>query len=502
MSRGLSYTGFVAGITSRRSPATLRCMTAPTALGISFGMLSPSDFTPEEQAQIVALARRLPPPMQSYRADPVGFVHRILGEETWSGQDRILQAVRDERHVAVQACFGPGKSWTAARLVCWWLSVWPEGSAFAVTTAPTFNQVRAILWQEIARAHAGRLPGRLNQTEWLIGDRLVGLGRSPKDTASTLASPAFQGIHAERVLAVIDEASGVSPSVFAAVEGFATTEGSRVLAIGNPDDPSGEFARRCARWHNIRLSAFDTPAFTGEQVSAQLSRVLVSKTWVEERRAEWGEGSPLWKSRVLGEFPDTAEDALFSLAGVQAATVRELDAGEPTVVSCDVARFGSDKTIIGLRQGNRYRQLLTLGQSSVTEVTGHCVRAFREHGGTIHVDEVGVGGGVVDSLREQGLPVLGLNAGAGAMDSQRFANTRAEWFWGLRERMAEIAIPADPELIAELVGLRWKVDARGRILVESKEDMRKRGMRSPDKADALMLAFAGQGRMLEGPLGV
>jgi hypothetical protein len=395
-----------------------------------------------------------------------------------------------------------GKSWTAARLVCWWLASNPPGSAFAVTTAPTFSQVRAILWQEIARAHAGRLPGRLNQTEWLIEDRLVALGRSPKDTASTLASAAFQGIHAERVLGIIDEAAGVSPSVFAAVEGFATTEASRVLAIGNPDDPASEFARRCARWHNIKLSVFDTPAFTGEQVSDGLLRVLPSHTWVDERRAEWGEGSPLWQSRVLGEFPDTAEDALFSLGAVQAATTREAPEGGMVVISCDVARFGNDRTVFGLRRGNRYEQLLQLGQSSVTEVTGHAVPFWRQYGGRVNVDEVGVGGGVVDSLKEQGVPVYGLNAGAGARDHERFANSRAEWSWGLRERMAEIQIPNDPELIAELVGLRWKVDSRGRVLVESKEDMRKRGLRSPDKADALMLAFSSQGRMLEGPLGV
>jgi hypothetical protein len=191
-----------------------------------------------------------------------------------------------------------------------------------------------------------------------------------------------------------------------------------------------------------------------------------------------------------------------SLAAVQAATIREASGDGPTVVSVDVARFGNDRTVFGLRRGNRYEQLLTLGQSSITEVTGHAARFWRQHGGRVHVDEVGVGGGVVDALREQQVPVSGLNAGAGARDSERFANARAEWSWGLRERMGDLQIPNDPELIGELVSLRWKVDSRGRVLVESKEDMRKRGLRSPDKADALMLAFSQHGRRLEGPLGV
>ncbi|MFH0982170.1 MAG: hypothetical protein V2A79_11585 [Planctomycetota bacterium] len=428
-------------------------------------------------------------------------MERVLGEELWSGQRAILEAVRDHRHVAVQACFGPGKSWTAARLVCWWLSVWPPGSAFAVTTAPTYAQVRAILWQEIGKAHAGRLPGFTNQTEWWIDGKLVGLGRSPQLTQTALASPAFQGIHAERVLGIIDEASGVGPSIFAAVEGFATTEGSRVLAIGNPDDPSGEFAKRCARWHSIKISAMDTPNFTGEKVSPHLGRVLVSPTWVEERRAEWGEGTPLWQSRVLGEFPEQSQDALFGLGAVQAAVVREASEDGPVIVSCDVARFGQDRTVIGLRRGNTYRELLTIASSSLTEVTGHVVRAVLEHGGTAHVDEVGVGAGVVDSLREQGVKVVGLNAGSAPRDHNRFVNARAEWFWTLRERMGELSIPGG-ELVAELVALRWQVDSRGRVQVESKEDMRRRGLRSPDKADALMLAFASSSRVYEGSLGV
>jgi phage terminase large subunit len=441
-------------------------------------------------------ARRLAGHHSNYDCDPIGFVRDVLKEAPWSGQQQIFNAVRDHRHVAVQACFGPGKSWTAARLVCWWLSVWAPGDAFAVTTAPTYAQVRAILWREIGRAHRkGGLPGRVNTSEWWIGPELVGFGRSPQYTVQDLSSTALQGIHAPHVLAVIDEAAGVHSSIFQAVEGLCTTPGSRILAIGNPDDPGSEFAKRCQTWHRITISAFDTPNLTGEQVPDDVAAHLVSPEWVEERRRDWGEESPLWQSRVLGLFPETAEDALFPLSWVQQAVDRDLKDTdpEPLIVSCDVARYGADKTVIGLRRGPVYRRLGSYPQTAITEVSGRIVQALREHrGATANVDEVGVGAGVVDSLIEQKVKVRGLNAGSGAHEKDRFVNARAEWYWGLREAFEDglIDIADDPDLISELCSLKYRVDSRGRIAIESKDDARKRGVKSPDNADCLMMAFA------------
>ena len=397
-------------------------------------------------------------------------------------------------------------SWIAARTVAWWLSAWPAGEAFAVTTAPTFSQVRAILWREIGRAHRkGGLPGRLNQTEWWIGPEIVGFGRRPRDTVEELGSAALQGIHALRVLVVVDEAAGVPPNLWDAVEGLVANPDSRVLAIGHPDDPSSPFAARCASWGSIRIPYTVTPNFTGEHVPAVVSKGLLSPVWVEEREREWGEGSPLWTSRVLAEFPGQVSDGLISLASAQAACDRELDAAEPTIVACDVARFGADRTVIGLRQGPRFRWLGVWPQTAITEVTGRIIQALREHEGAVaHVDEVGVGAGVVDSLREQGFPVVGLNAGQGAADGARFVNARAEWWWQLRLLLQDggLDLPDDPELVSELTAMRYQVDSKGRIKVESKETMKARGLRSPDKADTVMLAYASSTRMLTGPLGV
>ena len=138
--------------------------------------------------------------------DPVGWVHHRLGETIWSKQAEILVSVRDHRRTVVRASYDVGKSWSASRLAAWWLDTHAAGSAFVISTAPTFNQVRAILWREINRAHAkGKLLGRVNQTEWWIGNELVGMGRKPADYDAT----SLTGIHARYVLVIIDEAGGV-----------------------------------------------------------------------------------------------------------------------------------------------------------------------------------------------------------------------------------------------------------------------------------------------------
>ena len=174
--------------------------------------------------------------------DPVGFVCGPLGEELWSKQREIAEAVREHRHVAVRSAHDTGKSFIASRLAAWWLSVHAPGEAFVVTTAPTFAQVRAILWREIHRAHQrGKLPGRVNQTEWWIDGEIVAYGRKPAD----YDDHAFQGIHARYVLVILDEACGIPSSLWTAVETLATNEHSRVLAIGNPDSPLSQFKRVC-----------------------------------------------------------------------------------------------------------------------------------------------------------------------------------------------------------------------------------------------------------------
>jgi hypothetical protein len=246
-----------------------------------------------------------------YLNDPVGFVREVLGEELWSKQREIAESVRDYRHVAVRSAHDTGKSFVASRLAAWWLSVHEPGDAFVVTTAPTFAQVRVILWREIIRAHKrGNLLGRTNQTEWLIDEEIVAYGRKPAD----YDEDAFQGIHARYVLVILDEANGVPPGLWTAVETITTNEGCRILAIGNPDSPLSQFKQVCdpgSGWQVIHVDGLQSPNFTGEDVPDSLRALLLSPEWVEERRIAWGEDSALFESKVRGNFPKVPEGAVY-----------------------------------------------------------------------------------------------------------------------------------------------------------------------------------------------
>jgi hypothetical protein len=428
------------------------------------------------------------------RSDPVAWVNERVGSFAWSKQQEIAFSVRDHRHTAVRACHDSGKSWTAANLACWWIDVHPPGDAFVVTSAPTIAQVRAILWREMRRVHAaGGLPGEMNQTEWSIGGDLVAYGRKPSDWDEA----AFQGVHARYVLVILDEASGIAESLWTAADTLIANEGSRMLAIGNPDDPASAFAKVCrpnSGWNVIGISAFDTPNFTDELVPESLRPLLISQAWVNERRARWGEGSALWTAKVLGEFPDRSEDSLIPLSWVERARERTLRPDEEAVLGVDVARKGSSETVIALRRGGVVRCVHAKIGDDTMRTTGEVINALRMYDAAIaKVDDVGVGGGVVDRLREQRKPAVGLNGGHRPRDRQRFVNARAEWYWGLRESFehGEIDIdPADEVLAEQLCSIRYKLDSVGRIQIESKDEMRARGMASPDRADALALAFA------------
>ncbi|MFD0469917.1 hypothetical protein ACFQ0B_17485 [Nonomuraea thailandensis] len=249
--------------------------------------------------------KRLAERARKYARDPVGWVRRRLKQIVWSKQREVLESVRDNRRTAVQSGHGVGKSHTASLAASWWLDTHPPGQAFVVTTAPTYAQVRAILWRYIRRIHkAAGLPGRVNQTEWWLDDEIVAFGRKPSDHDES----AFQGIHARYVLVILDEACGVPAQLWVAADALTTNEDCRMLAIGNPDNPASEFRKVCrpgSGWHVIKISAYDSPNLTGEPIPREVAKALVGKEWVEEKRREWGEDNPLYKAKVEGSSPRT-----------------------------------------------------------------------------------------------------------------------------------------------------------------------------------------------------
>jgi len=441
-----------------------------------------------------------------YGSDPVRWVRERLRQTAWSKQREILAALQHHRRVAVRSCHGVGKSHIASVAVAHWLDTHPPGEAFVVTTAPTAAQVRAILWRYIRRAHKrGKLPGRVNQTEWHLNDEIVAYGRKPADQDES----AFQGIHARYVLVVIDEACGVPEQLWVAADALTTNTDCRILAIGNPDNPASHFRKVCmpgSGWHVIGISAFDSPNLTGEEVPEELNRVLVSAEWVEEKRREWGEDNPLYRSKVLGEFADDSPNQVVRSADVYACrtepdTPPEPAALLPVELGVDVGG-GGDETVIRERRGRRAGREWRATTDRPEQIAPLVLAAIRETGATaVKIDSIGVGFGVIGELRnaagrgEHSAIVEAVNVAEKASEPDKFLNLRAELWWSLGRGLSEsggwdLSVMENADAtVAQLLEPRWSVDPRGRIKVEPKDDVRARLGRSPDNADALLLAF-------------
>ena len=431
------------------------------------------------------------------RDEPAAFVEKVLGFHPWSIQRSILESVRDNKRTAVRSCHGSGKTAIAARIVLWFLAAYPDSRV--VTTAPTFTQVRDLLWREIASGVAKGPPGfygepNLTRLEITPSWFAVGL--------STRTPEHFQGHHAEHLLLVVDEASGVDELIYEAAEGFLTAPGARVLLIGNPTSTSGTFYRAFhsdrALYRTFHISAYDTPNLTGEPVPSALQAALISDDWVQEKRQQWGEDSPMFQVRVMGNFPTEADDQVIGIGQVEDARRREADPGQPVVIACDVARYGSDETVIAVRRGNQIRLAKAYNGKSLMETAGQITDVARQTGADtfrIVVDDAGLGGGVTDRLKEQGWPVEPFNGGERATQPDLYPNRRSESWFAFQEQIADVDLDSDEQLAADLVAPRYTLDSAGRRVVERKEQTRKRLGRSPDRADAVLMAFAPAPRM-------
>lgn len=499
--------------------------------------ISPEQAAEELQAIESELARR------RYKHDPVFWAAHRLGDTLWSGQRRIIESVRDNRRTAVQSCHEIGKSYIAATIVGWWLDIHPAGDAFVVTSAPSGNQVKAILWREIGRVHArGGLNGRVNQTEWymkgLAGagkEELVAFGRKPDDYDPT----AFQGIHAPYVLIVWDEACGIPLSLWDAGDSLIANDTSKALAIGNPDDPLTEFYNVCSPgsgYNVITVGAFETPNFTGEAMPDRVLKQLIGRTYVEEKRRKWApfwfwvntEGqrvdfdahapvpkdavavvpppdadptatNPLWQSKVLGLFPTVAEEgSLIPLHWIRAAQQRNLPADGEAIITLDVGA-GGDASTCGYRKGPVFRIKWEDHNPDTMETCGRFIGTMKEVDAQEgRVDKIGIGKGISDRCNElhaQGKlkqKVTGVQVSENADEDDDYYNLRSEAWWHVRGlfEVGNIALdPLDEDLAAELSTIKYKRTSAGQIQIESKIDAKKRGVPSPNRADALMLAY-------------
>jgi hypothetical protein len=449
--------------------------------------------------------------LATFASDPLGFVRAVFpwgqgeltsrsGPEQWQADllTRIGNGLSPSQAVleAVASGHGVGKSALVSWIILWALSTATDTRG--VVTANTETQLKTKTWAELAKWHrlfVGRDLFKLEATSifsldpehtktWRV-DMVAWSERNPE---------AFAGLHNQgrRVFMIYDEASSIPDVIWETSEGFLTDENTeRVwLVCGNPTRSSGRFRSTFddARWYTTQVDAREVSFTNKAQIAA----------WADA----YGDDSDFFRVRVKGVFPRVGALEFISAYAVAEARAREAVAQrfDPLIIGVDVARFGDDETVLVVRKGRdarttpavRLRGLDTMSVAArVVELSQHL------HADAIFIDGGGVGGGVVDRCRQLRLSVYDVQFGGKASRSdllsqgESYANKRAE-IWGATRAWLDAggAIEDDDTLAEQLVAPTYGFNARDEIQLERKEDMKRRGVASPDWADALALTFA------------
>ena len=484
--------------------------------------------TEERAALNVLLDAEIGNPWGQYEGDPIGFIEQGLGESLWSRQKEIARSVVDNQRTAVAACHAPGKSHLSARIVSWWIASHAPGTALAITIAPTFRQVRNIIWPHIRKCAAiANLPGEVLTQTWKINGDIVAYGFSP----SPYDESATQGIHAPNLLIVVDEAGGIGETVGQALEALMTGGNTRLLLLGNPptdnEDSWFERAYSSPLYHPITIGAYDTPNFTGEEVGvcktcpAQVGRHLITKhlvdqRWVGDVVSEFGEDSPFVEARVWARFPRSTANKVIPYGWCEKAVDNDTPLAGGTIrLGIDIAADGGDEFVIAEADGYTvkvtHRASGSVNENAV-DVANVCLQHIRaaeqthaERGITdrvrVKIDTIGVGWGVVSMLqtwgkeRKHNATIVPVNVSERAKDAEKFRNVRAEMWWNGRTLLQpgpqgqDLRLAVDRPVMSQLAGPTFKADSAGRIQIETKADMKRRGVHSPDRAEAVLLAI-------------
>jgi len=450
----------------------------------------------------------------TYRGDPVAFVHDCLiwpkGKGPADYQDKALAALAAYLRLSLRGPHGLGKSALASWSVLWFALTRDGGDWKLPTTASVWRQLDKFLWPEIRK--------------WARKLRWDKIGRAPFDERSELmmlslklaTGEAFalasdkaelmEGAHADHLLYLLDESKTIPADTFDVVEGAFSNAGGNApgealaLSISTPGEPQGRFYDIQSRkpgyedWHVIHVTLEDA-----------IRAGRISRDWAAQRKKQWGEDSPVYQNRVLGEFAASDEDGVIPLSWVETANERWQDwvrGGKRGMFKCvgvDVAYTGQDKTVLAPRFDNIIAELRRSSKEVTTATTGRVAGILKAHGGYAVVDVIGYGAGVVDQLREQDYPVVAFVAGGRTDKLDRsgelgFANVRSAAWWNLREMLDPenelgVGLPPDDLLTGDLTAPHWRVMSGGKIQVESKDELKPRLGRSTDDGDAVVQAF-------------
>lgn len=396
------------------------------------------------------------------------------------------------RFTAVRSANGCGKTYILPRIALGFLHAFAP--AVVINTAPTWRQVENQYWRNFREAYLRStipLGGQLYKTKLEIDEDWFALGLATDENSVVK----FQGWHAKNIMVIFDEASGISPAIYEAARG-ALSGGQmvRFVLIGNPNLNSGDFydAFRDPAFNKIHISAFDIPNVKERR---QIIPGLITHEWVEEMEAKYGVDSDIYRVRVLGEFPLQASDTLISIDLIEKAfgADRERYNQDDEVIGLDVARFGDDNTAFVHRKGNVAKVLKIIYGNNTMEIAGQAKIFLKEYPqARIFIDVVGVGAGVYDRLKEQpdvSSRVYGVNNAGKPRHEEDYINIRIESWVNVRDWLKD-AILEKHEGFYQLAYPKYKINSNGKMQLESKEDMKKRGVHSPDVGDALALTLS------------
>jgi phage terminase large subunit len=431
--------------------------------------------------------------------DPAFFCAHVLRVELRGWQRQALEEIRQrmargERRlrVLVRSCHGSGKTFLAACLVLWWVATRPE--ARGLTTAPSWAVVENTLWPEIRRVYNGSLLrplrfGRMLDTELQVRDAwyVVGAASDKPDKLEGHHSPTA-------AIRVVDEAKAVEQGVIDSTEGMLDAPETMDVWISTPSLASGAFYDRDTTGGDSVIRIVVT-------VDDLIADGIPGKAeWKAERIAEWGETSPTYRARCMAEYLDDAEGALFPLSWIERAMGHEWRVlGQPTVGFDVAGSVDGDESAVAEVYGPDDDERIEVRdvrgwQERDTQLSKGRVLAFARDtkAKKIRVDVIGIGKGVKDALdHEKDAPLIEeYRASDKPLDSDRFTNRKAEDAWTMRDRLEKglVRLPVDDLLRKQLAEMKYEITAAGKIKVVDPDD-------SPDRADAILIAAAGRGRV-------
>ena len=461
----------------------------------------------QKMTRVEALARRI----RAYRKDPVRFSREVLNFEPDEWQCAVLMDLAGYPRVSVRSGQGVGKTGVEGVAALWFLSCFPY--ARVVATAPTRQQLNDVLWAEIAKwlNRSPILPDVLTWTKTRVyvngqDQRWFAVARTATKAEN------MQGFHEENMLFIVDEASGVAEPIMEAIRGTLSGVNNKLLLCGNPTKTSGSFYDS----HHA-----DRASYRCHQVNSENSP-RTNKENIEALARKYGRESNVFRVRVLGEFPLQEDDVFIPLSLVENSIMTEYEPlPKPNLIhiGCDVARFGDDKTVIGYRTDEqfsiykkRHGQDTMKTADDIVELGESLVKRYKLTPGhdtaiPVKIDDTGVGGGVTDRLRQLKrnfpdrfwwLDVVPIRFGS-KMKKHKYYDDTTSYMMAVVKKLlqsvdeegnpkpVELILPNDPDLVAQLSCRKYHMTENSKIKLESKKDMKKRDLPSPDEADCLLL---------------